>query len=41
MDSLWYRRMNVVGEEYAVSDEGMKMFGLIKLDIEYKGVRGR
>lgn len=39
MDSLWYRRMNVVGEEYAVSDDGMKMFGLIQLDIEYKGVR--
>ncbi len=38
-DSLWYRRMNVVGEEYAVSTDGMKMFGLLELDIEYKGVR--
>ncbi len=39
MDSLWYRRMNVVRDEYAVSDDGMKMFGLIELDVEYKGVR--
>jgi hypothetical protein len=39
MDSLWYRRMNVVRDEYAVSSDGMKMFGLIELDIEYKGVR--
>jgi hypothetical protein len=39
MDSLWYRRMNVVRDEYAVSTDGMKMFGLIELDIEYKGVR--
>lgn len=39
MDSLWYRRMNVVRDEYAVSPDGMKMFGLIELDLEYKGVR--
>ena len=39
MDSLWYRRMTVVRDEYAVSADGMKMFGLIELDIEYKGVR--
>lgn len=39
MDSLWYRRMAVVRDEYAVSDDGMKMFGLIELDLEYKGVR--
>jgi hypothetical protein len=39
MDSLWYRRMSVVRDEYAVSTDGMKMFGLIELDIEYKGVR--
>ena len=39
MDSLWYRRMTVVRDEYAVSSDGMKMFGLIELDLEYKGVR--
>ncbi len=39
MDSLWYRRMTVVRDEYAVSEDGMKMFGLIELDLEYKGVR--
>ena len=39
MDSLWFRRMTVVRDEYAVSDDGMRMFGLIELDLEYKGVR--
>lgn len=39
MDTLWYRRMSVVREEYAVSPDGMKLFGLLEIDLEYKGVR--
>lgn len=39
MDTLWYRRMTVVREEYAVSPDGMKLFGLLEIDLEYKGVR--
>jgi hypothetical protein len=39
MKSLSYRRLEVVREEYAVSFDGMKMFGLIELNVEYSGVR--
>ena len=39
MDSLWFRRMTVVRDEYAVTPDGQRMFGLIELDLEYKGVR--
>ena len=39
MKSLSYRRLEVVREEYAVSFDGMKMFGLIELNVEYAGVR--
>ncbi len=39
METLWYRRMNVVRDEYAVSQDGMKLFGLLEMDLEYKGVR--
>jgi uncharacterized small protein (DUF1192 family) len=37
--SLSYRRLDVVREEYAVSLDGMKLFGLIELNVEYSGVR--
>jgi hypothetical protein len=39
MKSLLLRRLNVVREEYAVSFDGMKLFGLIELNVEYSGVR--
>lgn len=39
LKSLSYRRLSVVREEYAVSPDGMKLFGLIELDVEYGGVR--
>lgn len=39
MKSLSYRRLSVVREEYAISPDGMKLFGLIELDVEYAGVR--
>jgi hypothetical protein len=39
LQSLSYRRLSVVREEYAVSHDGMKLFGLIELDVEYAGVR--
>lgn len=38
-ETLWFRRMNVVRDEYAVSADGMKLFGLLEMDLEYKGVR--
>ena len=39
IETLWYRRMNIVRDEYAVSQDGMKLFGLLEMDLEYKGVR--
>jgi hypothetical protein len=39
MGALGYGGMNVVREEYAVSPDGMKMLGLLEINIEYKGVR--
>jgi hypothetical protein len=39
METLWYRRMNIVRDEYAVSQDGMKLFGLLEMDLEYRGVR--
>lgn len=39
LQSLSFRRLSVVREEYAVSNDGMKLFGLIELDVEYAGVR--
>jgi len=37
-ESLSYRRLNVVREEYAVSKDGMRCFGLLELNVEYAGV---
>jgi hypothetical protein len=39
IETLWYRRMNIVRDEYAVSQDGMKLFGLLEMDLEYRGVR--
>ncbi len=38
-ECLSYRRLSVVREEFAVSPDGMKMFGLMELNVEYSGVR--
>jgi hypothetical protein len=37
--SLSFRHIRVVRDEYAVSPDGMKLFGLLELDAEYEGVR--
>jgi hypothetical protein len=37
--SLAFRHIQVVRDEYAVSPDGMKLFGLLELDAEYEGVR--
>jgi hypothetical protein len=39
LQSLSFRRLSVVREEYAVSPDGMKLFGLIEFDVDYSGVR--
>ena len=38
-ECLSYRRLNVVKEEYAVSPDGMKCFGLLELNVEYSSMR--
>ncbi len=38
-ECLSYRHLSVVREEYAVSPDGMKCFGLLELNVEYAGVR--
>lgn len=37
--SLSFRHIQIVRDEYAVSPDGMKLFGLLELDAEYEGVR--
>lgn len=37
--SLAFRHINVVRDEYAVSPDGMRLFGLLELNAEYEGVR--
>jgi len=39
IEALGYRRLNVVEDQYAVSPDGMRMFGVLALDIEEDGVR--
>lgn len=39
LECLSYRRLSVVREEYAVSPDGMKLFGLMELNVERSGVR--
>lgn len=39
IESLGFRHINVTGDEYAVSQDGMKMFGLMELDYEFTGCK--
>jgi hypothetical protein len=38
-ESLAFRHISIMREEYAVSPDGMKLFGLIELNAEFQGVR--
>lgn len=38
-ESLAFRHLDVVGEEYAVSPDGMRFFGALTLNVEDSGVR--
>jgi hypothetical protein len=37
--SLAFRHIQITRDEYAVSPDGMRLFGLLELDAEYEGVR--
>jgi hypothetical protein len=39
IDSLSYRHVNVVKDEYAVSEDGMKVFGVLELESGFDGAR--
>lgn len=39
IETLGFRHIGVVGEEYAVSSDGMKMFGVIDLETQMEGCR--
>ena len=39
IETLGFRHIQVVRDEYAVSPDGMKMFGALDLDYEYSDVR--
>src|SRR5437667_6908145 len=39
IETLGFRHIHVVHDEYAVSPDGMKMFGALDLDYEYSDVR--
>lgn len=39
LDGLYDRRMRTVDEQYVISQDGMKLFGLIEIEQEYDGVR--
>ncbi len=38
-NSLAFRHISIVRDEYAVSPDGMRLFGLLELNAEYEGVR--
>src|SRR5581483_7799262 len=38
-ESLHFRHLEIVSEEYAVSHDGMRFFGALTLDVEESGVR--
>jgi Domain of unknown function (DUF932) len=38
-ESLSFRHISIVKSEFAVSKDGMKMFGLLEVNSEYEGVR--
>lgn len=39
IDGLSYRHINVVKDEYAVSEDGMKLFGVLDLETTFDGCR--
>jgi len=39
LETLSFRHLNVVRDEYAVSPDGMRMFGVMDLEREFSGVR--
>src|SRR5205085_8148933 len=39
IETLGFRHINVVGDEYAVSPDGARMFGLLEMDYEFTGCR--
>lgn len=39
LDGLAYRHINVVRDEYAVSEDGMKLFGVLDLETTFEGCR--
>jgi len=39
IETLGFRQLHVVEDQYAVSPDGMRMFGVLALDIEENGVR--
>ncbi len=39
LETLSFRHINVVKDEYAVSPDGMKLFGVMELETVYNGVR--
>ncbi|MGA9771376.1 MAG: hypothetical protein WBV94_20245 [Blastocatellia bacterium] len=39
IETLGFRHINVVADEYAVSVDGARMFGLMELDYEFSGCR--
>ncbi len=39
LDGLYDRRMRTANEQYIISSDGMKLFGLLELEHEYDGVR--
>jgi hypothetical protein len=39
IETLGFRKLGVVEDQYAVSPDGMRMFGVLALDIEENGVR--
>ena len=39
LESLAYRQLDVLRDEYAVSADGMRLFGFLEVNIEHDGVR--
>ncbi|HEY1757966.1 MAG TPA: DUF932 domain-containing protein [Bryobacteraceae bacterium] len=39
LEALSYRHINVVKDEYAVSEDGMKLFGVLDLESSFEGCR--
>jgi hypothetical protein len=39
IETLGFRRLSVVNDQYAVTPDGMRMFGVLALDVEGSGIR--